>query len=196
MPSLDEVFHQLRGLWLVVLEPAEGLKQLDLGPSGALRSFWAFVWCLPPILVSWASYRLGYLDGKPEGTATGAGFFLKLGVIELSNWLVPLLAVAGVMLAVGMVRRLSAVIVAFNWMMVPSSWLMSAYSALSILSPADAPSFVLFYLMLGIIVLMAQFLVLNVLLAGQKLLASTLIIANLVTTLYVSWKLQVAFGLV
>lgn len=196
MPSFDEVIYTLRSLWLVVQEPAEGLGRLDFGPLGALRSFWAFVWCLPPILLSWAAYRLDYLAGMPKGSTTGVDFFLRLSVVELANWLVPLIAIAGVMLAIGMASRLPAVIIAFNWMMVPSSWMMSVYSALAILSPDDAPSFVLLYLMLGIIVLTAQFLVLNVLVGGQKLLVSALVITNLVTTLYVSWKLQLAMGLI
>ncbi len=196
MPQIDEVLFYLRGLWLILFNPAEGARRLDLSPRGFIRSFWAIAYCAPPILLSWAAYRFDYLAGRPVGTTTGPDFFLKLGMVELLTWLVPLVAIGAVMVAAGFGDRLFDVLVTFNWLTVPITWMMSIYSLLSILSPDNSSSIVLVYLMLSMVMLAVQFLVFHGLLLGQKLLVSAILLTNIVTTIYVSWKLQVWLGLV
>lgn len=196
MPQLDEVFYYLRGLWLMLVQPAAGLRHLDFSWRGLWRSFWAMLYCLPPILMSWAAIRMEYLSIRPANATTGPDFFFKLAVLEAVVWIVPILAMAAVMMAAGFASRIVAILVTYNWMMVPVSWMLSVYFFLMILSPGDAQGFALIYLILTMLALAGEFMVFNVLLDGNKLMVSALLLTNLVVSVYVSWKLQLLLGLV
>ena len=71
MPRLEEVGYYLRGLWLLLVGKAEGFHYLDLTERGFWRSWWAILFCLPPTLLSWASFRLYFLTQMPQGTPAG-----------------------------------------------------------------------------------------------------------------------------
>jgi len=58
MPTLKEVEFYLRGLWLLFKQDSSGFSYLDLTDRGAMRSFWAVLWALPAILISFAWWRL------------------------------------------------------------------------------------------------------------------------------------------
>ena len=77
MPTLKEVEFYLKGLWLLFKQDPSGFAYLDLTDRGAMRSFWAILWALPAILISFAWWRLLYLQGLPEGTETGGLFFFR-----------------------------------------------------------------------------------------------------------------------
>ena len=84
MPTLKEVEFYLRGLWLLFKQDPSGFSYLDLTDRGAVRSFWAILWALPAILISFAWWRLLYLQGLPEDTGPGAVFFFRLALVEAS----------------------------------------------------------------------------------------------------------------
>ncbi len=116
MPGLDEVYVYLRGLWLFVARPEEAPRHLDGSLRGFWRSFWAMAYCIPPILLSWSSYRMSWLAGQGENASTGPGFFLSLAAIEILVWIIPMIGMALVMISAGQSRAF-AVLVAQNWLM-------------------------------------------------------------------------------
>ena len=196
MPQLEEVLYYLRGLWLALTKPEEGLRHLDFSYRGLVRSIWSILYCLPPILMSWAAYRMDYLSIRPSTASTGPEFFLKLAFVEIVVWIVPVVAMTGVLVAAGFSSRIVPVLVTYNWLMVPVSWALSVYSFLMILSPGDGQSFALIYLMLAVLSLAAEFVILSPILERNRLLVSAMLLANIVITFYISFKMQIGLGLV
>ncbi len=122
MPGFEEIITYLRGLWLLILGDARGLQLLDLTPRGSLRSFWAMLWCLPPILLSWYSIRMAYLEAMPPETEAGALFFFRLAMAEAVGWLAPVL-LSGLVLAVaGFGDRFNGLVASANWLSVPFAY--------------------------------------------------------------------------
>ena len=120
MPTLKEVEFYLRGLWLLFKQDPAGFSYLDLTDRGALRSFWSILWALPAILVSFAWWRLLYLQGLPDGTETGALFFFRLALVEASNWVFPLVLLGILCWLIGVGEKFAAMVVVTNWLARPS----------------------------------------------------------------------------
>ena len=91
MPGLDEVLYYLNGIALLLKQKQEGFGWLDLTMRGLVRSFWAFVWCLPAFVVIWVSWRLYYLAGMPADTRAGVDFFVNVRptMLEDTSWTSP-----------------------------------------------------------------------------------------------------------
>lgn len=130
MPGLKEVEYYLYGLWLLVRRSPRAPHYLDLTDRGAMRSFWSILWSAPAIVLSWLWWQMTYLDGMPRGTQAGALFFFRLALIELTNWLVPLVAAGLICLALNIGQRFSAIVFVTNWLALPVSY---AYGALILL---------------------------------------------------------------
>ncbi len=135
MPGLEEVRYYLRGLWLFIIGDPSGARLLDLSPRGSLRSFWAMVWCLPPIILSWISIRLAFLDAMPPGTEAGPVFFFRLAMSEIMGWFVPVI-LSGIVLAIaGFGDRFNALVAAANWLSVPFAYANGVLILLILLLP-------------------------------------------------------------
>lgn len=195
MPRLEDVLFTLEGLWLMLSDPRAGTNRLDGSLRGFIRSFWAFAYCLPPILLSWAVYRRDYLAAAPKGTGTGIDFFAKLAVLEVSVWILPLIAIGAIMAQSSHLNRSFTVLVTFNWLNVPIHWVMSICSIIALLSSQKDLGFLLIYLAFSLVVITMQFFILNALLEKAKLLVFTLLLTSFVISLYVGWRMQGLLGL-
>ena len=139
MPGLDEVLYYLKGIYLLLKQKQEGFGWLDLTARGLVRSFWAFVWCLPAFAVIWASWRLYYLASMPADTTVGAGFFIKLMAIDIVGWLLPLVLLAMLARPLGYGKYLATVVTASNWVAVPFAYAAAIPFALTLILPPSAP---------------------------------------------------------
>lgn len=135
MPGFDEVRLYLRGLWLLILGDPAGFRLLDLSARGSLRSFWAIVWCLPPIVLSWLSVRMAFLQAMPPETEAGPVFFVRLAMSELLGWLAPVLLSGLVVALAGLGDRFNPLVAATNWLSVPFAYANGVLIALILLVP-------------------------------------------------------------
>jgi hypothetical protein len=195
MPRLDEVGYYMRGLWLLLIGKAEGFQFLDLSERGFWRSWWAIPFCLPPTLLSWASFRLYFLAQMPQGTETGPSFFFKLAVVEAANWLIPLLVVLVLARIAGFGRVALPLIIAFNWLSVPLQWAYVPVSLIQIWAPADTSAALLYLLTLGTYVYVTYRISIAIL-GGQKLPAFVLVMVMFSVPLMVQSQLLTMLGLV
>ena len=136
MPPSSEVSYYLRGLWLLFLGNKEGLRLLDISDRGMLRSFYAALWCLPSMAVSWYWLHQNFLTRLPEGVGTGAIFFVRLGLIEAICWMVPLILIGLLLFALGARDKFQAIIVVTNWLSLPFSYAYSFLTLIALLMPA------------------------------------------------------------
>lgn len=194
MPGLDEVFHYLTGIWFLVRQKPEGFRWLDLSWRGLARSFWAFAWVLPALAVIWASWRLYYLGRMPEGTSAGVGFILKMFVIDVAGWLLPLVLIAVLARPLGYARHLATMIIASNWIAVPFAYATAIPFAIALMVPAFAAvSGLLLYAVFGASIVV-QYRLLWMCLGKQALLAATLTALFVLPPLLAGQGLQMLLG--
>ncbi|MCP8896392.1 hypothetical protein KYK29_15805 [Shinella daejeonensis] len=174
MPGIDEVLHYQTGLWLLLRNKPEGFRWLDLTVRGLMRSFWAFVWCLPAFAVIWASWRLYYLANMPTGTSAGPGFFLRMLFIDAAGWLLPIVLLLLLARPLGFARQLAAVLTASNWIAVPFAYAAAIPFAMTLLLPDSAPfAGLLLYAIFGATVVL-QFRLIRMCVGQQALLAAAM----------------------
>ena len=194
MPGLDEVLYYLNGIALLLKQKQEGFGWLDLTMRGLVRSFWAFVWCLPAFVVIWVSWRLYYLAGMPADTRAGFDFFVRLMVIDVVGWLLPLVLLLAFARPLGYGRYLSTVVTASNWIAVPFAYAAAIPFALALVLPASAPlAGLLLYVVFGASVVL-QFRLVWMCVEKQTLLAAAMTAIFVLPPMIAGQELQQLLG--
>ncbi|WP_426231171.1 hypothetical protein [Pararhizobium sp. DWP3-4] len=195
MPQIEEIGAYLKGVWLLVLGDRSGFDWLDITATGVWRSFAAFLWCLPAMAVGWAAWRLFYLEQMPTGTETGLGFILRLFLVDMTMWIVPLVLVAVLAKPLGYGDMLASIIISTNWLAVPTVYAMAVPLAIRLVIPGGQG---LAYL-LSLILLLANFTVIFKLVKtvtnNQLLLASAISALLILPSLMLSEALPPLLGL-
>lgn len=186
MPRLEEIQYYLRGLWLLLSGRLEGFGWLDFSPRGFWRSWWSVVFCLPPMMLSWAGLRMFYLSTMPVGATAGADFIIQVAVVDLSAWILSYLALAVVMALSGYSSLIAPMITAINWLSVPIQWLGSLASLVLVFAPLDNGLYQSLLFPLLIVSGAAHFMVIRQIVGRKSLPAAafllTLLVANLWST--------------
>ncbi|WP_217540212.1 hypothetical protein, partial [Stenotrophomonas sp. GbtcB23] len=71
---------------------------IDISDRGLMRPYWTFDWCLPAALISWLWWRSFLHEGMPYGSRVGGLFYIRMAMLGVFNWLVPLI-LAGLLCA-------------------------------------------------------------------------------------------------
>lgn len=194
MPTLKEVEFYLRGLWLLFKQDPAGFSYLDLSDRGAMRSFWSILWALPAILISFAWWRLLYLQGLPEGTGTGAIFFFRLTLVEAANWIFPLVLMGVLCWIIGIGEKFSSMVVVTNWLALPISYAYGLLVLLMMFLPALAGVVALLWLILMVSVIVALFRIIRMIAGDQLLMVSTIVMVLLVPSMIIAELLEQYLG--
>ncbi len=194
MPPSSEVAFYLRGLWLLFLGKKEGLRLLDISDRGMLRSFYAALWCLPSMALSWYWWHEAYLSGMPEGVRTGAIFFVRLAIVEAICWMVPLVLIGLLLVAFGVRDRFQAIIVVANWLSAPFSYAYSLLIVIALFLPAlhGLVAILWFALLLSLVFAFSR--ILRFFVRDQPLLVTALVMTLLVPGMVLSELLQRFLG--
>jgi hypothetical protein len=190
MPTLKEVEFYLTGLWLLFKQDPGGFSYLDLTDRGATRSFWSILWASPAILISFAWWRILYLQGMPEDTETGALFFFRLVMVEASNWLFPLILLGVLCWLSGIGEKFSSMVVVINWLALPVSYSYGLLVLLMMFVPALAGVVAFLWLMLMITLIAALFRIMRMIVGDQLLMVSTIIMVLLVPSMIIAEVLE------
>ncbi|OHV73211.1 hypothetical protein [Ensifer sp. LCM 4579] len=195
MPSLEEVLAYVKGLWLLILGKREGYGWLDISERGLWRSFAAILWSLPAMAVTWASWRLYYLSAMPSGTTVGGSFFLKLFIVDLASWLVPILLIVVLSRPLGFAGLVVPVIVTSNWLSVPLSYAMAVPAAVLLLTRGSQQVTEFLWLIVLFASIAVLFRLLRTITGNENLLAAALTGLFLLPSMMVGQYLQHLFGL-
>ncbi len=196
MPPLEEVLANIKGLWLLILGNREGYLWLDLSEGGLWRSFAAILWSLPAMAVTWASWRLYYLSAMPTGTTVGAGIFLKLLIVDLASWLVPILLIVILSRPLGFAALVVPVIVTTNWLSVPLSYAMAVPAAILLLAREAQQATAFLWLIVFFASVALLFRLLRTITGNENLLAAALTALFLLPSMMIGQYLQHLFGLI
>jgi hypothetical protein len=136
MPSAEEIHQYLHGAWRMMLGKTDGLRELDLSVDGFWNSFFAIAVALPALIVNWVTIADSYGDLAVDFNDRFA-IFIRLGIIDLAAWLLPLAGLAAVARTVRLADRYVHYVVASNWATAIVAWLMVPPAALLLILPGE-----------------------------------------------------------
>ncbi|QLF69229.1 hypothetical protein FE840_006555 [Peteryoungia desertarenae] len=194
MPTLKEVEFYLTGLWLLFKQDPKGFAYLDLSDRGMMRSFFAILWALPAILISFVWWRLLFLQTEPELPGGAGVFFFRLSIIEGLNWMLPLVMVGLLCWIAGLGAKFSSLIVVANWLTLPISYCYGALILIMMLLPGLSGLVALMWLILMLTLIAALFRILRMVLGDHTLTIATTTMVLLVPTMIISEMLERYLG--
>lgn len=194
MPSAEEIQQYLTGAWRLLMGKPDGARLLDVSADGFWNSFFAIAVAFPALIVGWVGIanELGDLGGD---FGSRVSIVLRLAVIDLLAWIVPLLALGLVARSAGFADRYVHFVVASNWASVLLVWLMLPLAILNLLVPGasdlnDAISLVVF-----LAALVLTWRMTNAVLGKGAAIATGVFVAVLFVSLFLILSLQNLFGL-
>lgn len=134
MPSGDDIQSSLLGAWRMMMGRADGLRLLDLSADGFWNSFFAMVVALPAFVVSWVALANDMSMGF-DFAGSRLSLVLRLALVDLAAWLVPLGLLALAARPAGIASRLVHYVVASNWASAIIVWLMMPPALIRLFSP-------------------------------------------------------------
>ncbi|MFA6153912.1 transporter [Mesorhizobium sp.] len=133
MLSAEETQASLIGAWRLMLGKVDGLRLLDLSADGFWNSFFAIVVAAPALIVGWVG--TANQIGDPNAFAGRLGMLIRLATVDLSSWMLPLLALALVAPRVGIGDRFVHYVVASNWASAITAWIMLPSALIQLVLP-------------------------------------------------------------
>jgi hypothetical protein len=194
MPTLKEIEIYLKGLWLLVKRDPAGFSHLDFSDRGAGRSFWSIAWALPAILLSFAWWRVLFLEVQPPGTATGALFFFRLTLVEAANWLVPVILLGVLCWMVGLGEKFAALVVVTNWLALPASYAYGLLVLIMMLFPSLSGLVALLWFLLMVTLIAMLFRIVRMIIGDHLLTISTIVMVVLVPSMILAELLERYLG--
>ena len=194
MPTPSEIRIYLHGLWLLFRRDPAGLRYLDLTDRGMLRSFWAVVWAAPAITLSWIWWRMNFAAADGADVVSLPLFFFRLGLVEIANWLVPLVLAGVLCLALDIGGKFPAIVVATNWLALPVSYAYGLLILMMMLLPSIPGLVALAWFLLMVLLIAALFRILWTICGDHLLMVSTLTMVLLIPAMLISEGLERFLG--
>ncbi|MDN2566269.1 transporter [Aquibium sp. A9E412] len=135
MPPADDIQRYLGGVWQVMTGRPDGMRRLDLSADGFWNSFFAIVVALPALAIGWVSVLHEFVPAD-AGAGAAVAVALRLAVIDLGSWIVPLAVLAAVSGPLGIGDRFVPYVVASNWASVILVWITLPPALLRLAFPA------------------------------------------------------------
>lgn len=134
MPPAEDVQRQMFGAWRMMTGHREGIRLLDLSADGFWNSFFAILVAGPALMVSWAPIA-AMLAGPDANLAARLSFVVRLAIVDVGAWVIPLAILAAVAGAAGVRDRFVHYVVATNWGGALFGWFMLPASLLRLVAP-------------------------------------------------------------
>ncbi len=135
MPPAEDIYRQLYGAWRMMTGKRDGLRLLDLTLDGFWNSFFAIVVAGPAMLASWVPLA-GELSGAGAGFGMRLSMLVRLAIVDVGAWVLPLVGLAAVAGYAGLRARFVHFVVASNWASAIFVWMTLPVSLLRIVAPA------------------------------------------------------------
>ncbi len=194
MPGLTEILTYMTGLWLLFLQKPEGFRYLDISRRGLDRSFLAIPVCLPFMAISWVWWHSVFVESMPPGSESGIIFFFRLFLIDMLDWIFPLVLMGIFAFVLQVPESFTKIVVTSNWIMVPFSLSAGVLSLLSMALPSAESFWTLLWLVHLSIGLIALYRIIRMVMGGQILLAATVTILLIIPSLILGDMLQTYLG--
>ena len=194
MPPSEEIQRHLYGAWQMMLGKRDGIRLLDLSVDGFWNSFFAIVVALPVLVVGWVP-----MANEAYGTASTLGervsFIVRLAMVDLSVWVLPMAALALVAGVIGVKDRFVPYVVATNWGNALFAWFMLPASLLNLIFPGAADLTISLSLLIFLGTLVLSWRLTNAALNKGPMMASGVFVGTLFFAIMLLFLLQDLFGI-
>ncbi|NGO53045.1 transporter [Allomesorhizobium camelthorni] len=193
MPSAAEIQRYLTGAWRLMTGKPDGLLLLDISVDGFWNSFFAIVIALPALFVSW----IGVANEIAEEPLAGGrlSILLRLAAIDLSAWILPLVALAVAAPLAGIGARFVHYVVASNWGSALIIWLMLPAAMLRLISPSSSDLASLLSIGLFGLSMVLTWRLTNVVIGRGPTIGTAVFAGMFIASLAVLFLLQAALGI-
>ena len=135
------------------------------------------------------------LDGLPPGTRLGPLFFARAAMLEVMNWLVPLILAGVLCLLTGIQRKFPAIVVTMNWLSVPFSWAYGLMCVMLLLAPRMLPVVGLLQLVLLFALVVSFSRIIKMIHGKQPLMITAFVLVLMVPNMILTEALQRFLGI-
>lgn len=176
-----------------MLGKADGLRALDLSADGFWNSFFAIVVALPAMAVGWVG--IANEIGDPEAMATRFGVVLRLALVDMGTWVLPLVGLAMVGRRVGIGDRFVHYVVASNWASAIIAWMMLPAALIRLVVPSANQLTALLSLVLFVASMVFTWRMTNVAIGKGAAVGTAVFAGMFVASLAVLFALQAMLGI-
>lgn len=192
MPSGDEIQTYLVGAWRLMMGKPDGVRVLDVSADGFWNSFFAILVAFPALSVSWAGLAA---ELSEEGLGSRFSILLRLAVIDVAAWVLPLLVLGLVARPAGILDRYPHFVVASNWASALLAWMMLPAGLLKLFVPEASDLNGVVSLIVFLVALVLSWRLTNAVLAKGAGIASAVFVGMVFSGIFLIFFLQGLFGL-
>lgn len=194
MPPAEDIQQYLTGAWRLMMGKPDGIRLLDISADGFWNSFFAIVISLPALVVGWVAVA-NELSQDSDIAGGRFSIFLRLGLVDIGAWVLPLAALALVAKPAGIGGRFVHYVVATNWGSALIVWSMLPPALLRLFFPSASDTASVISLVLFVLSLVLSWRLTNTALGRGPAIASAVFAGMFAVSLAVLFGLQALFGL-
>jgi hypothetical protein len=194
MPPADDIQQFLTGAWRLMMGKPDGIQLLDISADGFWNSFFAIVVSLPALIVGWVVVA-NDLSQNPDIVGGRFSIFLRLGLVDIGAWVLPLGVLALAARPAGIAGRFVHYVVATNWGSALIVWFMLPPALLRLFAPAVGDVASVMSLVLFLLSMVLSWRLTNAALSRGPAIASAVFAGMFALSLIVLFGLQALLGL-
>ena len=195
MPPTEDIHRHLTGAWRMMTGNRDGLRLLDLSVDGFWNSFFAIVVALPVMVVGWVPLANDAF-GPDSALSQRLGYMLRLAVVDIGAWVLPIAGLAAVAGLVGIRDRFVAYVVASNWGGAIFTWIMLPASLLRLVLPDAMDAVMSLSLVLFIVTIVLSWRLTDAALDKGAATATGVVAGMLLASIFTLFALQDLLGVV
>jgi len=192
MPSGVEIQEYLRGAWRLMMGRPDGVRALDVSADGFWNSFYAILVAFPALGVGWTSLAIELAE---RGLGSRISIALRLAVIDIVAWVLPLLVLGLVARTIRIGDRYPHFVVASNWGSALLAWLMLPVSILGLFTSGPNAAVDTVSLVVFLAAMVLTWRLTNAVLVKGAAVASAVFFSVVVAGIFLIFFLQDVFGL-
>lgn len=193
MLSADEIQTSLTGAWQLMMGKADGVRLLDLSADGFWNSFFALVVAAPALIVGWVG--VANEIGDPHAFSGRLGVLIRVALVDVGTWTLPLVALALVGRYAGIASRFVPYVVASNWASALIAWMLLPSALIRLFLPSTDQFAALMTLFFFLLSMVLTWRMTNAIIAKGAAVGSAVFTGMLIASLAVLFGLQSLLGI-
>lgn len=193
MLSADEIQTSLTGAWHLMMGKSDGVRLLDLSADGFWNSFFALVVAAPALVVGWVG--IANEIGDPSVFSGRLGVLIRVALIDVGTWTLPLVALAFISRYAGIATRFVPYVVASNWASALIAWMLLPSALVRLFLPSTDQFVALLTLFFFLLSMVLTWRMTNAVIAKGAAVGSAVFTGMLIASLAVLFGLQSLLGI-
>lgn len=171
----------------------DGVRMLDLSADGFWNSFFSLVVAAPALIVGWVG--VANEIGDPEAFSGRLGALIRVALVDVGTWTLPLVALAFVSRYAGIATRFVPYVVASNWASALIAWMLLPSALIRLFLPSTDQFAALLTLLFFLLSMVLTWRMTNAVIAKGAAVGSAVFTGMLIASLAVLFGLQSLLGI-